>query len=165
MDTYLIWSNEHRRWWRGGGAGYTSRVDDAGLFSRSEAIEISTRALLGRRGVEPLPELPVRRDDMREMLVDKFAASFPGHDPEPPADADDQPPGDFHEIWWIYSGLQEQWAGLRIAHFRKTSNRDLIVVIQGEPPERAGIRVWDDIKDREGWRKVEQIGVPKVPLG
>lgn len=68
---------------------------------------------------------------------------------------------DFHEIWWIYSQAIEEWSGLRIAHFRKTGNDVVIVIIQGEiDKRRVGVRVWDDIKDRERWIKVAQIAIP-----
>lgn len=68
---------------------------------------------------------------------------------------------DFHEIWWIYSPAKDEWGGLRIAHFRKTLNGYEVVIIQGEIDQRRlGVRIWDDIKDRERWVKVEQIKVP-----
>lgn len=79
------------------------------------------------------------------------------------------PHEDFHEIWWIYSaarditagGLEYEWAGLRIAHFRKTVNGTLIFFIQGEVDRRRiGVRIWDDVSQREGWHKVQQIEQP-----
>lgn len=67
----------------------------------------------------------------------------------------------FHEIWWIYSEGEAEWTGLRIAHFSKTVQGDLIVIITGEiDRHRLGLRIWDDIKDREGWHKVLQITPP-----
>lgn len=68
---------------------------------------------------------------------------------------------DFHEIWWIYSEGPEEWTGLRIAHFSKTVQGVLIVVIIGEVDRwRLGPRIWDDIHEREGWHKVLQITPP-----
>lgn len=69
---------------------------------------------------------------------------------------------DFHEIWWIFSPSTEEWGGLRIAHFRQCPpDNALIVIIEGEMDKRrVGIRIWDDIKDREQWIKVVQIIVP-----
>lgn len=67
---------------------------------------------------------------------------------------------EFHEIWWLYSTEDAPWAGLRIAHFRKTVNGELIVLITGESLERAGLRIWADIEQREHWYKVAQIAVP-----
>lgn len=37
---YLIWSNEHCGWWGRNRSGYVSRVWQAGLYTRDEAIEI-----------------------------------------------------------------------------------------------------------------------------
>lgn len=37
MTTYLIWSNEHRLWWRANGAGYTSDVWRAGQYTAGAA--------------------------------------------------------------------------------------------------------------------------------
>lgn len=67
----------------------------------------------------------------------------------------------FHEIWWIYSDGDKEWNGLRLAHFRKTVQGDVIVYIQGEVDRRRlGPRVWDDIKGREGWQKIMQVPIP-----
>jgi hypothetical protein len=38
--TYLIWSNEHGRWWRPNKAGYTSRISAAGRYRQDEACAI-----------------------------------------------------------------------------------------------------------------------------
>lgn len=76
-------------------------------------------------------------------------------------DTDKIPHEDFHEIWWIFSASKEEWGGLRIAHFRKTVNGVMIVIINGEVDKRrVGLRIWDDIKDREGWKKIIQIIPP-----
>lgn len=74
------------------------------------------------------------------------------------------PHSDFHEVWWIYSPINgKEWAGLRIAHFRKTVNGELVVVITGEIDQRrTGLRVWDDIREREEWFKVRQIPIPTM---
>lgn len=44
MKKYLIWSNEHRGWWKPGRHGYTTRTDRAGQFSLEEATEIVVNA-------------------------------------------------------------------------------------------------------------------------
>lgn len=68
---------------------------------------------------------------------------------------------DFHEIWWIYSPSTKEWGGLRIAHFRKAHPDTLIVLIQGEVDKRrVGLRVWDDVAPREGWKKISRIIPP-----
>jgi hypothetical protein len=69
-DNYLIWSNEHRRWWGPGECGYVTRLDKAGRYPRDRAFEIVTRAQDGRRlmpDMEP-PEIAVREDDALATL-------------------------------------------------------------------------------------------------
>lgn len=65
----------------------------------------------------------------------------------------------FHEIWWIFSDQKEPWAGLRIAHYRKTVNGEDIVFIAGETADRLGPRTTDAM-EREGWVKVKRIILP-----
>jgi hypothetical protein len=83
------------------------------------------------------------------MWVDDRSDGEPQNDPE-----------EFHEVWWIASRHQEPWAGLRIAHFRKTTDGTLIFFILGDTPERTGPRTWSDVSVREGWKMVEQIPIP-----
>lgn len=40
MPGYLIWSNEHRMWWRPDGRGYTDSLDEAGRYVRETAERI-----------------------------------------------------------------------------------------------------------------------------
>jgi hypothetical protein len=84
-DVYLVWSNDHRRWWAPHRSGYVERIDDAGRYSHAEALEICTDAMAGRRGGEPLPEIPVRLEDLTFMRQ-RFGGIHAGIDPEPPAD-------------------------------------------------------------------------------
>ena len=37
---WLIWSNEHGKWWRSGGRGYTSVIGEAGRYMRRAANQI-----------------------------------------------------------------------------------------------------------------------------
>lgn len=37
---YVIWSYEHRAWWRPGGWGYTLELAEAGRYSKAEADRI-----------------------------------------------------------------------------------------------------------------------------
>lgn len=39
-NTYHIWSNEHNSWWKPNHAGYTQRVEDAGVYDYDTAIAI-----------------------------------------------------------------------------------------------------------------------------
>lgn len=74
-------------------------------------------------------------------------------------DADDRAP--MGEVWWIHSKKY----GLRIAHFGSARGSDgavEIFFILGDTINRTGVRIWDDVSKREGWRKIERIPVPKV---
>ena len=63
-DNYLIWSNEHQLWWRPNSRGYTSDLDQAGRYTRDEAIVISVTAHDGWGDGEKVPdEIPVREED------------------------------------------------------------------------------------------------------
>lgn len=39
-DFVLIWSHEHKLWWRPNKGGYTRKESEAGLYTREEAKEI-----------------------------------------------------------------------------------------------------------------------------
>lgn len=84
-ELFLIWSNQHRAWWGPGRMRYVKRISEAGRYSESEALEICTNALPGRRDSEPLPELPVPLT-LATFMLQRFAGTYPGHDPEPAQD-------------------------------------------------------------------------------
>lgn len=67
-DAYLIWSNEHRAWWRPNSAGYTIQVADAGRYSLGEALSICRTARDGWRHGEVPPEVPIREEDALTLL-------------------------------------------------------------------------------------------------
>lgn len=64
---YLIWSNEHRAWWRPNRMGYTIHIEAAGRYTREEAI--SESRVRDQRPDEPMPELPVREADALASLA------------------------------------------------------------------------------------------------
>jgi hypothetical protein len=66
-EVYLIWSNEHRRWWGPGERGYVGRVSEAGRYKRDHALAICQRALgtAGHMGI--FAELPVRLRDVEDF--------------------------------------------------------------------------------------------------
>jgi hypothetical protein len=64
---YLIWSNEHRAWWRPNSRGYTVHLEAAGRYTRAEAV-LRSRSRDQRPG-EPLPEIPVREHDALDVLT------------------------------------------------------------------------------------------------
>jgi hypothetical protein len=37
---YLIWSNQHRQWWRDDRRGYTDSIEEAGRYGHDEAVQI-----------------------------------------------------------------------------------------------------------------------------
>lgn len=55
---YLVWSNQHGMWWRGGWAGYTDVIHEAGRYSGEEAQAIvdksSAEGRLWERRVNPV---------------------------------------------------------------------------------------------------------------
>lgn len=64
---YMIWSNEHRAWWRPNAAGYTADIAQAGRYTRNDAVKHS--ATRDQRPGEILPELPIREDDVFDILI------------------------------------------------------------------------------------------------
>ena len=70
-DGYLVWSNEHGKWWRAQSMGYTRDVKDAGVYSREDAIKICRKAIPGTAGrIGMLPEIPVRLSDFEDVVRD-----------------------------------------------------------------------------------------------
>jgi len=57
VSTYLVWSNQQRRWWGPAKRGYTSVIEEAGRYTRAEAEAIVTDATLGgtltRTNIDP----------------------------------------------------------------------------------------------------------------
>lgn len=68
-DNYLVWSNEHHRWWGHGHCGYVLKVSEAGRYSREAALSICRQALGTAGHIGMLAELPVREDDVLEFLA------------------------------------------------------------------------------------------------
>ncbi len=60
----VIWSNEHRAWWRANGGGYTQNVERAGRYTRDDALMISFKARDGWDRGNPPTELVVRIQDL-----------------------------------------------------------------------------------------------------
>jgi hypothetical protein len=67
-DDYLIWSNEHRGWWRPGSMGYHPGLKRAGRYSREQALEICQNALMTGAHLGMISEIPVRFADIESML-------------------------------------------------------------------------------------------------
>ena len=41
---WLVWSNQHGMWWRGGERGYTRYIEEAGRYTHAAAAAIVARA-------------------------------------------------------------------------------------------------------------------------
>lgn len=63
---YLIWSNEHRLWWRADRKGYTNDLSSAGRYSRDESISICSGSRDGWGARSVPPEVPVLAADAEE---------------------------------------------------------------------------------------------------
>lgn len=62
---YLVWSNQHRAWWRPNSAGYTDDVKRAGRYSRAEAMSISFHGRDGWDSPKGVPdELAIAERDV-----------------------------------------------------------------------------------------------------
>jgi hypothetical protein len=70
-EIYLVWSNEHRGWWKPGGYGYSTGLRGAGHFSRDQAIAIRKQALPTAHHVGTIAEIPVRLADLTDILRDE----------------------------------------------------------------------------------------------
>lgn len=68
---YLIWSNEHVAWWGPGQRGYTRLIEQAGIYSRAQAMEICATARGGWAVGTPPPELPVAVADLPESEANR----------------------------------------------------------------------------------------------
>lgn len=71
---YLVWSNEHGAWWRQYAHGYTLDFNEAGRFTRMEAIKYSTAR--DQRPGERLPELPILEDDVKAVLTRPMSSAY-----------------------------------------------------------------------------------------
>lgn len=55
---WVIWSFEHRAWWRGGMSGYTGELMTAGVYDFEDAKAICERANIGvvKEAMLPWPD-------------------------------------------------------------------------------------------------------------
>ena len=75
--TYVVWSNEHRAWWRPNSSGYTRHVERAGRYTRDEALSISFKARNGWDRYELPSEIAVRIQDLPDWAQDEINKSEP----------------------------------------------------------------------------------------
>ena len=77
-EQYLIWSNEHRAWWRPDRCGYVRDVRGAGRYSRQEAIETSGKGRDGWSDPGRLPdELAINIQDLPAEIFAAILAHSP----------------------------------------------------------------------------------------
>lgn len=67
---YVIWSNEHRAWWRPDECGYCTILAGAGRYTREDALAICIRARGGRRFNDNPSEVPVLFEDAAPFWPD-----------------------------------------------------------------------------------------------
>lgn len=68
---YLIWSNEHRAWWKPNSCGYTTNIIEAGTYSQVQMAEIVQGATFD--WTEAPNEVPVRVSDIPAAAQDWLA--------------------------------------------------------------------------------------------
>jgi len=79
-EPYLVWSNQHRAWWRPESRGYTTDIRGAGWYTRDEAISISGQARDGWGDPSKAPdELAIAINDLPKDIL---AAIRPARSPQ-----------------------------------------------------------------------------------
>lgn len=66
---YYIWSNEHKAWWKPNQLGYTIILNEAGKYTREEALKIS-RGRIGWDTNSVPNEIPVKVEDVTYLRND-----------------------------------------------------------------------------------------------
>lgn len=66
-DAYFIWDTVRRAWWRSHRRGYTEAIQEAGTYSRKEALRIVQDSMVGTSG--PPGDLMVRVLDASAFMV------------------------------------------------------------------------------------------------
>lgn len=66
-DRCVIWSNQHRAYWRDNSAGYTVHAAAAGIYSRAEALSICRGVRNGFDANRAPDEVPVRLADLNAL--------------------------------------------------------------------------------------------------
>lgn len=55
-EQWLVWSNEHGKWWGPNGGGYTTKRSMAGRYTLEKAADICSRANSGLKDNQPPDE-------------------------------------------------------------------------------------------------------------
>lgn len=72
MADWLVWSNEHRGWWKPGGWGYTTSTAQAGRFTEEQAQVICSNANIVPR--DPPNEIMVLAPDRECIFWDHHSS-------------------------------------------------------------------------------------------
>lgn len=67
VEPYVIWSNEHQAWWKAGRHGYSVDFEQAGRYSRADALMICADARGGWSPCKPPPEIALPLRDAMEV--------------------------------------------------------------------------------------------------
>ena len=67
-EPYLVWSNEHRSWWRANSQGYAKSIEEAGVYTREEAVNIARTSRDGWFVDRTPDEIPVAVADIPERM-------------------------------------------------------------------------------------------------
>lgn len=70
---FYIWSFQHHAWWRPGCNGYTGALNEAGMYSLKDAVEICKQANVN---VHPNKLNPVIGKEMCEAMVPVIARNL-----------------------------------------------------------------------------------------
>jgi hypothetical protein len=68
-EMFVLWSLQHDMWWRPGGEGYTSELEQAGGFSESEASNCHLRSLDGWMTHGRAPSIVFEAEWIRKELA------------------------------------------------------------------------------------------------
>ncbi len=68
-ERFVIWSNEHRAWWRPASMGYTPELEAAGRYTLTDAIKICNGGNIAWKQGENPHELPIMESVARELVA------------------------------------------------------------------------------------------------
>lgn len=71
-ERYLIWSNEHRAWWKPNRYGYSTLTHEAGTYSKEEAEGIISRANIGQSHTKGMPNEVMVLSPLGNLAKEQF---------------------------------------------------------------------------------------------
>ena len=70
MADYVVWSNEHSAWWGPDSRDYYAKLENAGRYTRDEALRICKGARGGRRHNANPTEVPLLLADAEQFWTE-----------------------------------------------------------------------------------------------